>query len=135
MLPLIKVQDTVQIVCTTDPSVKVKAAERELPQWKPASEVRHNGDTLVVSIRPLSSSEMLRCQGFLLEGPGGQVDLTIHAAKNGVVKIAGPGVDCDTEEDINALLERLQPGELASLGGYVLEQSLQAEGNPTEATT
>ena len=59
--------------------------------------------------------------------------LTVEAAKNGTVAITGPGVECKDEESIHALLERLQPGELASLGGYVLERSL-ATDDPTDAT-
>lgn len=133
MLPLIRIHDKIDVVCTTDPSVKAKDAERESPSWKPATEMRHGKDSLVITIRPLSSSELLRCQGFLGGGENGQAVLTVHAAKSGTVRISGPGIDCDTEEAINELLERLQPAELASLGGFVLMQSLTTE-DPTKAT-
>ena len=133
MLPLIQVRDTVAVVCTTDPSVKCTNGERSVPTWKPADSTRHNKDSLVVTVRPLSSSELLRCQGFLGGGADDQAVLTAHAAKAGTVKIVGPGIMCETTEQIEDLLERLQPGELAALGGYVLTQSLTT-ADPTSAT-
>ena len=61
MLPLIKVSDTVRLVCSTDPSVKTKKGADGVPSWMVASSVRHGKDALVVSVRPLSASELLRC--------------------------------------------------------------------------
>lgn len=133
MLPLIQVQDVIAVVCTTDPSVKCTKSERAVPTWRPADSLRHNKDSLIITVRPLSSSELLRCQGFLGGDGNGHAVLTVHAAKLGTVKIAGPDINCDTTEEIDALLERLQPGELAALGGYVLTQSLATE-DPTSAT-
>ena len=132
MLPLIKVQDTIDVVCTTDPSVKVKSSAREVPSWQPASDTRHSADALVITVRPLSSSEMLRCQGFLA-GSSAQAELTVHAAKAGTVRIKGPDIDYSETDLIDGLLERLQPGELAALGGFVLTASLSS-ADPTNAT-
>ena len=134
MLPLIRVRDTIDVVCTTDPSVKAKAEDRQIPTWREASKARHSSDALVITVRPLSSSEMLRCHGFLLDGRDGQAELTVHAARAGAIKASGPGIDCQDEDAVHALIDRLQPGELAALGGYVLEQSLMVEDDPTNGT-
>ena len=132
MLPLVKVQDSVEVVCTSDPSVKPNGEEGVA--WVPRETAKAKGDALVVTVRPMSASELLRCQGFLMANvPNPEVELTISAAMAGVVRVHGPSLDEDDPEALRLLLNRLQPAELAALGGFVLEQSLQPD-DPTEAT-
>jgi len=131
MLPLIRTTDTIDIVCNQDPSVKVK--DREVCGWLPLDGTKTDGKATTVTVRALSSSELLRCQGFLAESAGGGVDLTIHAAWTGTIAVNGPDLHVDEPSEVRDVLDRLAPAALASLGSYVLNRSLETE-DPTEAS-
>ena len=131
MLPLVKVQDSIEVVCTTDPSVKPNGHEGVA--WIPRQKAKAGKDATIVTVRPMSSSELLRCQGFIGGDESTHIELTIAAAMAGSIRVRGPGLNEETEDGVRAILDRMQPAELAALGGFVLEQSLQTD-DPTEAT-
>lgn len=126
MLPLIKVTDRAELVCTEDPSVKVKDGQ-DFVHWVLKSKAKTDGKELVATVRPLTSSELLRCQGFVDVGAGGSADLTVQAAKAGTTALSGPGVNATDPQEVEATLDRLSPAALASLGGWVLARSLETE--------
>ena len=126
MLPLIKVSDRAELVCTEDPSVKVKDGQ-DFVHWVLKSEAKTDGKELVATVRPLTSSELLRCQGFVDVGDGGSADLTVQAAKAGTTALSGPGLSATDPQEVEATLDRLSPAALASLGGWVLARSLETE--------
>ena len=121
MLPLMRTNETARLVCTSDPSVQ---ADPEPMTWELADSTPHDKAAMICTIRPLRSSEVLRI---------GVTDehVALEAARLGVVKITGPGVDVSTPSEIVDMLERVHPAELAALGGKVLEMSLLPE-DPTE---
>ena len=122
MLALRKTIDTVRVVSTSDPDVKVKAADREIPVWIPVADVKHGKAATIVEVRPLTSSEVLLAQATTVAGDHPlEVSLTIKAATMGTVSIKGPGLNVTAADDV-----------LATLGGYILQVTLLPE-DPTEA--
>ena len=133
MLPLRKITDTIKLVSTSDPAVKVKDADREIPRWIPVSDVKFNKDATVVEIRPMTSSEVLLAQAATIAGNTSlEADLTIKAATVGTVSIKGPGLDVSDPDGIRETLDRFPPGDLATLGGTVLQVTL-LPSDPTDA--
>ena len=125
MLPLRKTTDTIKAVSTSDPAVKVKPKDRELPRWIPVSDVKFSKDATVVEIRPLTSSEVLLAQAATVAGSSPmEADLTIRAANLGTVAIKGPGLDVTDKDTIRETLDRFPPGDLATLGGLILQVTL-----------
>ena len=133
MLPLRKTTDTMKLVSTSDPAVKVKDADREIPRWIPVSDVKFNKDATVVEIRPMTSSEVLLAQAATISGNTSlEADLTIKAATVRTVSIKGPGLDVSDPDGIRETLDRFPPGDLATLGGTVLQVTL-LPADPTDA--
>ena len=125
MLPLLRVSESIKVVSTSDPSVKVSKKEREVPQWIPAEGAKTNADCLFATVRALSSSEVLRAQSVVSRNPAtADAELTIQAARLGTVGFTGPGLQATEPEEVRGILERLSPADLAGLGGFILRQSL-----------
>jgi hypothetical protein len=122
VLPLMRTNDIVRLVCTTDPSVR---AEDSAIGWVLADSASFDSDAMVVSIRPLRSSEVLRI------GAREDSHVGLEAARLCTVSIAGPGVEASTPDQITVVLDRIRPAELTALGGKILELSLLPE-DPTE---
>ena len=120
MLPLMRVSETVRLVCTADPSVQT---DPEPLAWVMADTTSHDDEAMVVTVRTLRSSEVLRIGSM-------ETHVAVEAARVCTVKTSGPGVDASTPDEIHAILERVRPAELACLGGMVLELSLLPE-DPT----
>lgn len=124
MLPLMRTSDTIQLVHTADPAVKSKT--KDAPAWVQASEVKPTKDALVVTVRPMTSPEVLRLQSV------DEAVLAVHVAKMCTQQITTPNESITDHGQIDAMLDRLQPAHLAGLGGKVLELSLLPE-DPTDA--
>lgn len=133
MLPLIKVTDSVDLVCSEDPSVKLKRKDSQGVIWALKSATKTDGKETVVTARALSSSELLRCQGFLGGDDSGTASLTVGAARMGTIKVKQPGETFEDSESVVAVLDRFSPAALAALGGFILARSLETD-DPIEAT-
>jgi hypothetical protein len=116
-----RINETVRLVCSADPSVQVDAEPLE---WRLAEGTPYEADAMVCSIRPLRSSEVLRI---------GSSDLHIglEAARLCTTRIDGPGVTASEAHEIAEVLDRIRPAELTALGGKILELSLLPD-DPTE---
>ena len=125
MLPLLRVSDSIDLVASTDPSVT--CAEGGL-RWLPPAECETvKDDALVVTVRPMRSSEVLRIQ---TDNP---VGVSVDACIMCVQRIKAPGIDQSTAQGLTALLDRIPPAELAALGGAIFEISM-APPDPTDAS-
>ena len=102
-----------------------------MPTWVLASTTKHDAGALVITVRPLSSSQMLRCQGFITTTDDGDARLAVEAAKLATLKVKGPELLVDDPAELDELLERLAPADLAALGGWVLMQSLALDPTAT----
>lgn len=124
MLTLIRTSESIRIVFTDDPSVKAKKAT-DVPTWVSVRDAKVGNDATVVTARALSSSEMLVAQASAAKSDSSpEMEMTLRAAHVGVVRIESPGVDVSETDDIFEILEKFPPAALASLGSWVLVQSM-----------
>ena len=125
MLPLLKISETIDLVVTSDPAVKCDGSE---VKWlRPAECEAVKDDALVVTVRPMRSSEVLRLQ------TGNAGSITVDACVMCVQRIRGPGMDERTAQGLTVMLDRIPPAELAALGGAIFELSV-LPANPTDAS-
>ncbi len=125
MLPLLRTSDRIDLVASTDPSV---ACDDGPVRWLRPSECDTvQGDALVVTVRPMRASEVLRLRS---DDPA---SVSVDACTICVVRARAPGLDEDTATALVDLLDRFPPTELAALGGAIFELSL-APPDPTGAS-
>ena len=133
MLALLKTTETVRLVCISDPAVKPKKKVDEAVAWIPQTEARTGDDPMVVTARPLSSSELLIAQATSARSDSSpEMDLTLRAAHVAVERIEAPGIAVSTPDEVFDVLERFPPAELAALGSWILLATMLPE-DPTEA--
>lgn len=126
MLPLMRIADTLALVCSDDPSV-THDGDPDTPVWLEAETATYTNDALVCTVRPMRSSEVLRFQG------SDESHIALYAARLCTVRIKGPGLDVSDQAALRELLDRIRPSQLAALGGKVIEASL-LPSDPTAAT-
>lgn len=120
MLPLVKVNEALELVNSQDPSVSA-ADVPEGSVWLEASKTQHQDDATIVSVRPMRSTEVLRFQG------AEEMNVAIYACQLCVTRVRCPEADAKSADEIRALLDRMSPAHLASLGGKIVEISLLPE--------
>ena len=125
MLPLVKVNESIELVNSQDPSVSA-ADVAEGSAWLEASKTPHQDDATVVSVRPMRSTEVLRFQG------AEEANVAIYATQLCVQRIKCPEINATTADEIRSVLDRMAAAHLASLGGKIVEISLLPE-DPTAA--
>mgnify|MGYP003648917214 CR=1 FL=1 len=130
MIPLIRTDDRIELVISTDPSVKLSKSKRQPARLIPKSEASFNdGTPLVITIRPLNSIETLR-----MMGADGTVthEATIESCKAAVVRVDGdwPGISLPITEITEETLGTLPPIAIVLCGNYIVAQSVGVE-NPT----
>lgn len=97
-------------------------------RWiRPAACKTVKKSALVVTVRPMRSSEVLRLQG------GSASAISVDACIFCVQRIRGPDLDETSATGLTELLDRIPPAELACLGGAIFELSL-APPDPTAAS-
>ena len=133
MLPLMRINtDQLRLVCTSDPSVMSAASEgaaegEDAPAtWINADTATLDAEALILTVRALRSSEVLRFQGSV-DG-----HIALYAAKLCTVSAKGPGISTKERSEVEDLLDRLRPSDLAALGAKIVELSL-LPADPTEA--
>jgi len=125
MLPLLRVKDSIDLVSSSDPSVQCE--EGSLRWLSPADCTTVKDDALVVVVRPMRSSEVLKLQG------ASPSSISVDACMMCVQRIRAPGMDESSADGLSDLLDRIPPAELAALGGAIFEISL-APADPTDAS-
>tara|TARA_R100001510_G_scaffold14607_1_gene11924 strand:+ start:9243 stop:9626 length:384 start_codon:yes stop_codon:yes gene_type:complete len=125
MLPLIKISETIALVNSQDPSVDADGSEAG-SVWLEASKTPHQEDAMVVHVRAMRSTEVLRFQS------AEEVNVAIYASQLCVKRIQGPSLDAQTVQEIQTTLDAMSAAHVASLGAKIVEISLLPE-DPTAA--
>jgi hypothetical protein len=116
MLPLLRTSDRIDLVASTDPSV---VCDDGPVRWlSPAECTTVKGDALVMTVRPMRASEVLRLRS---DSPAA---VSVDACIMCVTRAKAPGLDETAATALTELLDRLPPAELAALGGAIFELSL-----------
>lgn len=132
-LPLVTVEDRIDIVCTADPSVTLRPGAKRLPyRWRSISDaivLSVDKDATVATVRPLNSDE----QFFVMPTGWGALGSAwaaraVDATKIGLVKLTGGGLDGRTPDELKRELARLPLPYREALGTWILNASLGLDG-------
>ena len=121
MLPLINVNERIDLCISVDPAIVEPETGREPCRAIPKRDCKISTDgPLVLTVRPLRSREFVRVMD------SSSVSLTeaaLRAAESGLVAITGPGLSiCEPKEVLDAV-DRLPHYAVVAIGSYLIEQS------------
>ena len=131
MLPLISLDDRIDLVISTDPAVDIKKGEREPCHALPKSKVKIKAKQtpLVIQVRPLSSRESLR---LFSSGEEDHSKVVMRACELCVTAISGEDLSVSTPESIEKTLDRIPFQVLGAVGSFIVQESISTE-DPTRA--
>ena len=131
MLPLISLDDRIDLVISTDPAIEIKKGDREPCHALPKSKckIKAKQPPLVIQIRPLSSRESLR---LFSTGEEDHTGVVMRACELCVTAITGEGISASNPETIENTLDRIPFQVLGAVGSFIITESIQTE-DPTRA--
>ena len=138
MLSLIKLDDRIDRVCSSDPDVAVVDEDGQPVEaaggWLAvdADGVTVGPDATIVTIRPLASSAVALIAPDGVDGSSG-TRVYVAATRPGVTRFRAPGVDETKRERLLTLLDRLPYPLRVSLGAEIFVRSVLPQDPPAAA--